>query len=51
MGLIEGGPERWHDISVNKSSIQLLDTIVNELGGASKADYNGFVIFKCKLNL
>lgn len=41
--VIDGGADRWKDISSNKTSIQLLDTLVNEIKGTNKADFVGQV--------
>lgn len=44
--LIEGGAERWRDISDNKSSSHLLEILISELDTNSKSDFNGFVNYK-----
>lgn len=46
--LIDGGTagaeEKWRDLMANKSSIEILDTLINELDGTNKKDFVGLVI-------
>lgn len=41
--LIDGanGDEKWRDLTANKSSIQILDTLISELNGTNKKDFIG----------
>lgn len=41
--LIDGGAERWRDISDNKSSAHLLEILISELDSNAKSDFNGYV--------
>lgn len=34
--LVEGGADKWGNLTNNKSSIQILDTLINELSGNNK---------------
>ncbi|RNA16687.1 Translin-associated factor X-interacting 1 [Brachionus plicatilis] len=42
--VVEGGAERWRDISDNKSSAHLLEILISELDSNSKSDFTGYGI-------
>jgi hypothetical protein len=41
--LVDGGSEQWKELITNKSSIQILDSLITEVNGTNKKDFVGLV--------